>query len=132
MLNMANEVYVDGRMAYQDGSEDMRRLLRLVTGHECIPCEGSTGQSANDPWQEGDVAYYDCEDRRGHTLSYCFEDMGDGLCKVFDVQVLADERWDGEFDLTHDRLRRTLADIASDGFDHETLLRVGGKFGIAF
>lgn len=131
MYNMAEDAYIEEKMAHQDSSEEMRRLVWIATGHECIPCEGSTGQSATDLWQEGEVSYYDCDDRLGYQLAYNYEDLGHGMCRVFDIQVLTDERWDHEFDLTHGTLRDALAVLEAQGYDRETLLRVGGKFGIA-
>ena len=123
--------YVQGELADQADGEAIKRMLRLVTGCDCIPLEGSTGHAADGDWDEGDVDFYCCDDHLGYTLSYNYRRLGCGLCHVFETAVSGCEQYDHCFDLTMDNLRELLSKMAeSGGYDMRTLRAVGGKYGI--
>ena len=108
--------------------EDMSQLLYLATGHDCVPMEG--GSKDCEFYMHCTVSYYDCEDQLGHELVYNYVDLGHGLCRITDSDIVRDERFDHLFDLTRKRLHEALMSLKDEGMEKETLRRIGAKFGM--
>ena len=131
MKNVENLV-APTSMFMLDGN--IEQLVGILTGHKCVPCEGSTGHSLEGDYEEGDVSYYNCDDGLGYTLSYNFKDAGFDMSRLISYKVIPDDRFNGMFDVTRKRLENVLKeyDKLYEDWDgtHELLLRIGGKFGI--
>ena len=105
-----------------------KQLLGVITGHECIPCEGGSDKRGRT------ISYYDCYNGFGYTLTYDYAELGVGMSKLIDPEVIRDERFDGMFDVSRERLENVLKDFDEQYKDwdgmHELFIRLGGKFGI--
>lgn len=127
MKNVENLV-VPITMLKGDDSVQTKQLLGVITGHECIPCEG--GNDTRGIY----ISYYDCHNGLGYMLTYDYQVLGFGMGKLLDPDLVRDERFDGMFDVTRGRLEDVLKEYDKLYEDwngmHELLVRIGGKFGI--
>ena len=127
-MNNAENLVMPTTMFKNLEGDTPKQLLGVITGHECIPCEGGNDERGVS------VSYYDCHDGLGYTLIYDYEMLGFGMSKLVDPEVIRDERFDNMFDVSRERLKNVLKDFDKqyDGWEgmHELLVRIGGKFGI--
>lgn len=127
MNNVENLVMPTTMLKSLEG-DTPKQLLGVITGHECIPCEGGIDSRGVN------ISYYDCSDGLGYTLTYDYEMLGFGMSKLVDVDIERDDRFDGMFDVSRERLENVLKDFDEQYKDwdgmHELFIRLGGKFGI--
>jgi len=117
-LNVNPKIIAPRSLFLQEGDDSAKTLLRLVTGHECVPMQGDTGY--DDGVECGDLEYYDCEDGLGYRLAYRFEPL-DGAWQVSKMTWYSVERaeaYDHKFDITRDRLAAALRDVAQANADN--------------
>ena len=113
-----------------NSSEDTKTLIKLVTGRESIPLEGSAGNGTDvDGTYEGEVDYYDLADGLGYTLSYDYREEGYMVGRLVRYTVQRNELYDGAFDVTRERLTKVLLDLARGTYGIAAQL-VADKFAI--
>lgn len=130
-LNVNTNIIAPTSMFAQYDSNQMRAFLGIITGHDCIPLEGSNGHSAVDPWEEAEVDFYDCDDGLGYSLAYNYEDAGYGMSKLLWHAISRNETYDGYFNVDRKALTEGLKELYNECYyDKRTLLAVANKFGI--
>ena len=133
-ININPKIIAPRSLFLQDGDDSAKTLLRLVTGHECVPMQGGTGE--DDETGCGDLEYYDCEDGLGYRLAYRFEPVDHGwqVCVMTEYRVERAELWDHQFDLSRDTLAAELRRLEGycdvHGYDRRTLQAIADKFAI--
>jgi len=121
---------------HEQDDEWRRRFLRMLTGHECVPCEGSTDEGPSDVLGDkamvSSISYYDCADKLGHFVTYHWKPITDALAEVVVVSTGRDNCWNGKFDLTRELLEEELRKQIDKAYNYKdgALRSVAARFGI--
>lgn len=133
---LINQRMVVQRELVEQDDEWPRRFLRMLTGHECVPCEGSTDEGPSgvlgDKAMVSSMSYYDCVDKLGHSVTYHWKPITDDLAEVVVVSTSRDNCWNGKFDLTRETLAEELKKQLDKSYNYKdgALRSVADRFGI--